>query len=427
MSSGRGRVGHESGGSHNGFGQGHSQLRSYDSRTVRSGPASYAASNSHGQNPNTQPSNRNWNSRDGQKRRHDQAFEPQSAPAHKHFAPPSVPSFGFDLNQYATSTKPPQQPTQVNRVEKPRPKANLLGLTPCLDEESEGEDVDEEAKLALHTGSCPMPGLSFSHRGRTLSLKTPQDISEWIAERRRNFPTKAKADITAAKARDAREAQARARQAIKDQNEQRVVEKRQNLGEAHLRVLKKPKSEFSHGKPDKLQKQLEKAQRKVAELQALKNGAKTIRRPSLEQPKATAAVGGDVVYPASTESILDDASDTSSDDADTSSSVSSSEDSSDDDPDEDAPPQEIPSKQIVLVQEADVNDSQLKQRPVCRHYMRGGRCSRGTSCHFRHEMPDQITRPVLQRDAVQTNQSSTSSRKTLYQKVCGTFAASEAL
>lgn len=78
---------------------------------------------------------------------------------------------------------------QNHRQKKPR-KSNQLGLTPRSQdpEVSSDEDIDEESKLA----SSGDQSLQFTHRGRTCTLKSDQEIAEWLAERKRKFPTQKK-------------------------------------------------------------------------------------------------------------------------------------------------------------------------------------------------------------------------------------------
>jgi len=77
-------------------------------------------------------------------------------------------------------------------VPKPK-KQNQLGLTPAkIEQESDAEDdVDEESSLAVRP---PVRGLEFEYSGRVLSLRTAAEIAAWVAERRKRFPTQAKAE-----------------------------------------------------------------------------------------------------------------------------------------------------------------------------------------------------------------------------------------
>ena len=79
------------------------------------------------------------------------------------------------------------------KTKKPR-KHNQLGLTPASqDHESSSDDENEEAQLAskiLNNASM----LQFEYNGRTATLRTATEIAAWIAERKKRFPTQAKAE-----------------------------------------------------------------------------------------------------------------------------------------------------------------------------------------------------------------------------------------
>lgn len=89
----------------------------------------------------------------GQKRGHQDAFNgspPSTKPVVKTQVAPAVPSFGIPL-----PVKPPA-PLETGRKRKKKRRHNQLGLTPkTLEHESseeEGNDIDEEAKLAVAAG-----------------------------------------------------------------------------------------------------------------------------------------------------------------------------------------------------------------------------------------------------------------------------------
>ena len=113
-------------------------------------------------------------------------------------APPPVPSFGFSLPP-APKTTEPASSSPANK----KRKHNLLGLTPrAADHESSEDDADEEARLGAGASTS---GVAFMHGGKLMALRTPADIVAWIADRRRNFPTRARAQERAEEARQAEE------------------------------------------------------------------------------------------------------------------------------------------------------------------------------------------------------------------------------
>ena len=72
-------------------------------------------------------------------------------------------------------------------------KANILGLNPSLNQDDHSsDDENEEAKLGQTANDT---GLQFEHRGQVSTLKTASEIKAWIAERKKRFPTAAKAAI----------------------------------------------------------------------------------------------------------------------------------------------------------------------------------------------------------------------------------------
>jgi hypothetical protein len=154
-----------------------------------------------GQNSQPLYGNPNYaNSPPGEKRTRDQAFgnsnrghpmkKPSSAP--KAQVAPSVPSFGAPL-----LPQKPQASTSLDGGLKQRAQPSL-GLIPqphnshqdsdheASEDEEEEEEVDEEATLsALQNGP-----LSFEFNGELSTLGSPADIAEWIAERRKRWPSK---------------------------------------------------------------------------------------------------------------------------------------------------------------------------------------------------------------------------------------------
>ena len=71
-----------------------------------------------------------------------------------------------------------------------------------------------------------MHRLQFTYRGQTSTLKTPSEIATWIAERKKKFPTKARAAEAAERKRKHEEEQQAARQAAKESQARRKAEAR---------------------------------------------------------------------------------------------------------------------------------------------------------------------------------------------------------
>lgn len=132
------------------------------------------------------------------KRVHSTAFTKTASMGPKPKAAPAVPSFNAGI--------PFSQPK--NAADHPSPKStkarkhNQLGLTPASqDQESSSDDENEEAKLALQTfNNANM--VQFEYKGRTATLRTAAEIAAWVAERKKNYPTQAKAEAAKKEAAD---------------------------------------------------------------------------------------------------------------------------------------------------------------------------------------------------------------------------------
>ncbi|KAK7908035.1 hypothetical protein PG985_015338 [Apiospora marii] len=117
----------------------------------------------------------------------------------------------------------PAQKSDPSSSKKKKRKTNTLGLTPGDGEESEEESVDEEKRLSELLGA---------------DAPVVDDMASWVAERRANFPTKARVE-----AKKAAEAAQRA-----------------EVGEDQKPVTKLDKDEE---KAEKLRRQLAKVERKL--------------------------------------------------------------------------------------------------------------------------------------------------------------------
>ena len=105
--------------------------------------------------------------------------------------------------------------------------------------------------------------LQFIYKGRTATLKSAADIAAWIEERKKRFPTKARADETAKHKQKMMEEAKAAKLQRKDDNKKKQREADHKCQDLDKEAKVKMKAE-------KLRKQYEKAQRRVAELEARK-------------------------------------------------------------------------------------------------------------------------------------------------------------
>ena len=127
--------------------------------------------------------------------------------------------------------------------------------------------------------------LQFCYKGRLATLKSASDIAAWIEERKKRFPTKARAD-EAAKQKQKMMEEARAAKSLRKED----VKKRREEAERKRKDLdEEAKVKL---KAEKLRKQYEKAQKRVAEMEAKKHGRGEIttikeETPSSPQPRLT--------------------------------------------------------------------------------------------------------------------------------------------
>lgn len=122
--------------------------------------------------------------------------------------------------------------------------------------------------------------MKFSYKGRTSTLKSPSDIAAWIAERKKNYPTRARTEEAAERKRKAQEEAHLAQQQRKEefQKKREEAQARKREAEKKKHAQNKPSKSLSKEvkaelKAEKLRKLFEKAQKKVVELKA-KNAAK---------------------------------------------------------------------------------------------------------------------------------------------------------
>ena len=139
--------------------------------------------------------------------------------------------------------------------------------------------------------------LEFSYKGQTSTLHSPSELAAWIAERKKRFPTKARAAEAAERKKQHEQTQRLARQAAKDSQEQRRAEARERheeqkaeakekqdkqnaaIKQKHHQSLKIDGDQRSIGdkdtaalkarlKVEKLRKRLEKEEKRIAKAEA---------------------------------------------------------------------------------------------------------------------------------------------------------------
>lgn len=215
----------------------------------------------------------------GQKRGHREAFGRQRNQNSRPQAAPAVPSFGGAL---PLPVKPPSIQDHARKPRKKKRKHNQLGLTPKKEEhessEEEEDDADEESRLAAVSTDSSVGSrlLRFEYNGHTSTLQSSSDIASWIEERRKRYPTKARAAEASECKRQRDEVHKAANQARKEvQEKQRAENKRnheQTLEAEQKEKYPRQKSEDvaakAKRKVEKLRKQLEKEEKRAAKAEA---------------------------------------------------------------------------------------------------------------------------------------------------------------
>lgn len=225
--------------------------------------------------PITLPGNRGR----GQKRGYREAFGRQRNHNPRPQAAPAVPSFGGTL---PLPVKPPAAQDHARKPRKKKRKHNQLGLTPKAEEhessEEEEDDADEESRLAaVSTGPCTGSRLlQFEYNGRTSSLQSSSDIASWVEERKKRYPTKARAVEAAERKRQRDEAQKAAHQARREIQLQQKAETKENQEHKveveqkrkHPREKSEDVAAKAKRKVEKLRRQLEKEEKRAAKAEA---------------------------------------------------------------------------------------------------------------------------------------------------------------
>lgn len=301
--------------------------------------------------------------------------------------------------------------------------------------QDEDDERDEEAELApqVHIPD----GLQFEHRGQTLNLRTAEEIAAWIAERRQKWPTEQKRAIAQQEAEERRQklqaeravrleaARAAATARQEERNKQRVEQEKKKVRQKMLQeqIAKAKTSRVEVVEPLEAQRtaaetKIERLRKKAAKIaaqlrqievtaptesQTLTAYGDTVAKPgddelekmlvqvdaaAMRQNERTASAryGGHA-----NEHV--DSSEISPSDDDPLDDTSSSGSSSSSESDSDAPPEVSSSKahkidKITRSARAPVDTTVPDNRPVCRNFLRYGKCKYRRQCHFKHEIPD---------------------------------------
>lgn len=347
-----------------------------------------------------------------QKRDHSTAFRGQRGRGPKPSAAPAVPSFLSNIpglsppTPSASSAGIARSPTE----KKPKPRTtNILGLNPSTQHpDSASDDEDEEAKLAPTATANSHTGLTYEYRGQTATLRTPAEIAAWIAERRKRYPTAAKAEQAKREAEEKKanlEARQLQREAYEEEKAKSMRKVENWLGkdkkmEGQAERQARLKTEKLLKKAAKAQKQLAKAQHALKRVQGTtasvtagaknsdngEEGAADIMDSSAQHDTAPPGVQDD----SDASSVV---SEMDSEDEDTSSSGTSSGGSSEE---SDAASNSAPESRSTKRTAPDRVPPPPRLTPVtnhtsdnvCRSMLKTGQCKHGKKCRYSHELPE---------------------------------------
>ncbi|KAI9819544.1 MAG: hypothetical protein M1827_006994 [Pycnora praestabilis] len=384
-----------------------------------------------------------------------------SAPRPK--AAPAVPGFGAPL--------PPKPPAKDQLEKKPKKKKkrkfNLLGLTPRTEEHEESEeeeDVDEEAALSAAVGAGQAQ-LQFTYKGQTAVLQSSSEITAWIEERKKRFPTKqrieakrvelkhrleeskkAQIGVTQDKVKQKKEntdpKQNAAKEKAKMEKARRQLEKRKERLAAEGAAIARAEAALAAGQPE----QIIQGQKRKREPEAEDNvSMKTEKGNHLQvedrqcinvENENALTLNGEISNaalhqkdPSAAYSELNDPrSSSEAEDAGDSMSISSSSSDSDDSDhtslsgpsfSDDEEPEEVPSKR----------DGPQRVPPpkrenpnkICPSFLRTGHCKFKDKCRWLHELPKrgsaQANRAAAMNWEKKAKKEPISRRKTLYQRL----------
>ena len=289
----------------------------------------------------------------------------------------------------------------------------MLGLTPAsIDHESSEDDENEEAKLV---GSTSTSGLRFEYRGQTAILKTAAEIAAWLAERKKRYPTIAKADAMKKEAAEkkAKWAEEKRRQQeefrAKKEQQQRQRREAEELRKKAL-ASRKSRSDVKEDekalkaklKADKLKIKALKAEMQLKKLQMaarkLENRTDALQDgDATNPPRHTASLDDNLISkvdhvakqrlnagPEAGEEVSDSSS-ASPDLSESSSSLSDSDESTSSSGSSsvsDTAPEEITAKLRAPVRVP----PPPRRQALCRHFAKTGQCRYGSDCKHSHDV-----------------------------------------
>lgn len=377
-----------------------------------------------------------------QKRNHTTAFTQPHNPRPRPTAPPAVPSFNASIAHLlpvkpSAGPVPNPSPSQASKSQNPpaQPKKNLLGLTPSHpDESSSSEDEDEEARLSSTLdASSANPGaqvLAFEYKGQLASLRTAGEIQAWIAERRKRFPTVAKAEAAKKERKEKKRKweeekaerqkkmeeekaerrkkmeEERAERKLKFEEERKAKELARQMSavEKEIDAQNTIKDKDSKSTPtskaealaEKLRKRALKAEKALKKAEeALRIAKEKQAKASSEQahlvekPGAHEGSGAEVVSNATADPDETSSSGSSASDSDDSASGLSSDDEGDSDASS-AAPETMSTKDPTLANASALPSVQGTRPPKrarpCTTFMRYNRCRYGANCRYSHDL-----------------------------------------
>ena len=337
-----------------------------------------------------------------------------------------MPNFNAPIAHLLTnkpSTEPPpkRSPEVKRRDSKPEPKKqNLLGLTPAKFEHDSDPEDDENEEQRLVAQIAPASGAHvFEYNGNPLLLRTRQEILNWIAERKKRYPTEARREAAKKEAEERR----RKREEEAEEERRKRKEEYQSRQEAKKEILAKRDQERAERikaqedarkarksrneapddatqarlRAEKLRKKALKAQQELAEAEEALLVAQT-KEKEIPPPFNTE----DRVLPPSAEPVdtvtsstlsHDHNDETSSSGSSTDTSDSASETStsnpSDADADSDSAPEVLNTKYLARSRDSLLPSSrkpQSKSFRLCSHLLKYKRCKYGSSCHYSHDL-----------------------------------------
>ena len=320
-------------------------------------------------------------------------------------------------------------------------KSNILGLNPSLNhDDHSSDDENEEAKLGQTANDT---GLQFEHRGQVSTLKTASEIMAWIAERKKRFPTAAKAAIAQREAAERKvreeadrkeraEAARKRREGFQTQKTARI-EAIKAAATSAQKVAKdssrtNDKAERLRQQARKAAKQLEKAQKALQKLECHAKRRDTAEEKETSTIEAAKSDAGDAankptqtetddirpeVIPGTTinpvndpEDGLDSDDDTLTDESTSSSGSDTSSVSADCDSDLNSlssAPETLPATVATTTGPTPEQNNQQQTQPsfrsqpqsqpeICRNFAKTGKCKFGRRCRRVHERRDNSTR-----------------------------------